>query len=113
MWPDAASDASVPAANRARGSVTGGHTNFCRIAISVASASPIRIWEAAIETAEQTAAAPARYSGATTMRHHDTVLGLMQPQTIAIDQEFERRLGLYDSTMVVVGSMIGSGIFIV
>jgi APA family basic amino acid/polyamine antiporter len=30
-----------------------------------------------------------------------------------VDTEFVRRLGLYDSTMVVVGSMIGSGIFIV
>ena len=31
----------------------------------------------------------------------------------ALDTEFARGLGLYDSTMVVVGSMIGSGIFIV
>src|ERR1044071_3785568 len=31
----------------------------------------------------------------------------------ALDTEFYRGLGLYDSTMVVVGSMIGSGIFIV
>src|SRR5512144_2039370 len=30
-----------------------------------------------------------------------------------LDTEFVRGLGLYDSTMVVVGSMIGSGIFIV
>src|SRR2546422_8555215 len=30
-----------------------------------------------------------------------------------LDTEFYRGLGLYDSTMVVVGSMIGSGIFIV
>jgi APA family basic amino acid/polyamine antiporter len=45
----------------------------------------------------------------------------MQDQTIAnrapaadgLDTEFHRGLGLYDSTMVVVGSMIGSGIFIV
>lgn len=37
----------------------------------------------------------------------------MQPQTPAIDSEFNRGLGLYDSTMVVIGSMIGSGIFIV
>ena len=29
----------------------------------------------------------------------------------ALDTEFTRGLGLYDSTMVVVGSMIGSGIF--
>ena len=32
---------------------------------------------------------------------------------VALDTEFTRGLGLYDSTMVVVGSMIGSGIFIV
>ncbi len=31
----------------------------------------------------------------------------------ASDKEFQRQLGLYDSTMIVVGSMIGSGIFIV
>ena len=30
-----------------------------------------------------------------------------------LDSEFKRGLGLYDATMVVVGSMIGSGIFIV
>src|ERR687885_974063 len=30
-----------------------------------------------------------------------------------LDTEFHRGLGLYDSTMVVAGSMIGSGIFIV
>ena len=33
--------------------------------------------------------------------------------TTTLDTEFTRGLGLYDSTMVVVGSMIGSGIFIV
>jgi basic amino acid/polyamine antiporter, APA family len=33
--------------------------------------------------------------------------------TPTLDTEFKRGLGLYDSTMVVVGSMIGSGIFIV
>ena len=33
--------------------------------------------------------------------------------TVTLDTEFKRGLGLYDSTMVVVGSMIGSGIFIV
>src|SRR5262245_41032987 len=32
---------------------------------------------------------------------------------VALDTEFHRGLGLFDSTMVVVGSMIGSGIFIV
>ena len=38
----------------------------------------------------------------------------MQPQTApAVDSEFTRGLGLYDSTMVVIGSMVGSGIFIV
>src|SRR4026208_1906400 len=30
-----------------------------------------------------------------------------------LDTEFNRGLGLYDATMVVVGSIIGSGIFIV
>lgn len=40
---------------------------------------------------------------------------LTAPQSTAttLDTEFHRGLGLYDSTMVVVGSMIGSGIFIV
>ena len=33
--------------------------------------------------------------------------------TTVLDTEFKRGLGLYDSTMVVAGSMIGSGIFIV
>ena len=36
-----------------------------------------------------------------------------QSQATGLDTEFHRGLGLYDSTMVVVGSMIGSGIFIV
>jgi APA family basic amino acid/polyamine antiporter len=31
----------------------------------------------------------------------------------SLDTEFTRGFGLYDATMVVVGSMIGSGIFIV
>src|SRR5579862_3718192 len=31
----------------------------------------------------------------------------------ALDVDFKRGLGLYDSTMMVAGSMIGSGIFIV
>jgi len=30
-----------------------------------------------------------------------------------LDTEFQRGLGLFDATMVVVGSMIGSGIFLV
>src|SRR2546426_5186829 len=33
--------------------------------------------------------------------------------SVALDTEFKRGLGLFDSTMVVVGSMIGSGIFLV
>ena len=37
----------------------------------------------------------------------------MQPQSSVVDSEFTRGLGLFDSTMVVAGSMIGSGIFIV
>ena len=36
-----------------------------------------------------------------------------QSNATGLDTEFHRGLGLYDSTMVVVGSMIGSGIFIV
>ena len=35
------------------------------------------------------------------------------PSATGLDTEFNRGLGLFDSTMVVVGSMIGSGIFIV
>ena len=41
----------------------------------------------------------------------DRVSSLHDADTL--DTEFTRGLGLYDSTMVVVGSMIGSGIFIV
>src|SRR6202050_1789005 len=37
----------------------------------------------------------------------------MQSRTVVFDSEVTRGLGLYDSTMVVIGSMIGSGIFIV
>jgi APA family basic amino acid/polyamine antiporter len=37
----------------------------------------------------------------------------VQSAATTLDTEFNRGLGLYDSTMVVVGSMIGSGIFIV
>ena len=40
-------------------------------------------------------------------------VGHPQSNAIGLDTEFHRGLGLYDSTMVVVGSMIGSGIFIV
>src|SRR5213593_2803601 len=36
-----------------------------------------------------------------------------EERAAGLDTEFHRGLGLYDSTMVVVGSMIGSGIFIV
>src|SRR5437899_2703504 len=39
--------------------------------------------------------------------------GSAASQATVLDTEFNRGLGLYDSTMVVVGSMIGSGIFIV
>src|SRR4051812_26688831 len=35
------------------------------------------------------------------------------PLDAGLDTEFKRGLGLFDATMVVVGSMIGSGIFIV
>ncbi len=38
---------------------------------------------------------------------------LAAPAATTLDTEFTRGLGLFDSTMVVVGSMIGSGIFIV
>ena len=34
-------------------------------------------------------------------------------QTTQVETGFRRELGLFDSTMVVAGSMIGSGIFIV
>ena len=37
----------------------------------------------------------------------------MPTDATALDTEFKRGLGLFDATMVVVGSMIGSGIFIV
>ncbi|MBI4485727.1 MAG: amino acid permease [Acidobacteria bacterium] len=36
-----------------------------------------------------------------------------RPSDTGLDTEFHRGLGLYDSTMVVMGSMIGSGIFLV
>src|SRR3954467_13024150 len=39
--------------------------------------------------------------------------GASQSAAVVLDTEFTRGLGLFDSTMVVVGSMIGSGIFIV
>src|SRR3990170_2289922 len=35
------------------------------------------------------------------------------PAASTLDSEFSRQLGLFDSTTIVVGSMIGSGIFIV
>src|SRR4051812_45849076 len=37
----------------------------------------------------------------------------MPTKTAPVETEFARGLGLFDSTMVVMGSMIGSGIFIV
>src|SRR5580765_8523727 len=42
-----------------------------------------------------------------------SAVGSPQSHATGLDTEFHRGLGLYDSTMVVVGSMIGSGIFIV
>ena len=42
-----------------------------------------------------------------------SAVGGPQSGATGLDTEFHRGLGLYDSTMVVVGSMIGSGIFIV
>jgi APA family basic amino acid/polyamine antiporter len=49
------------------------------------------------------------------MAHANPQSALRAPHSnaAALDTEFVRGLGLYDSTMVVVGSMIGSGIFIV
>src|SRR5581483_8190051 len=44
---------------------------------------------------------------------HLMSLTAQQSTATTLDTEFHRGLGLYDSTMVVVGSMIGSGIFIV
>jgi basic amino acid/polyamine antiporter, APA family len=41
------------------------------------------------------------------------VAGTRHAEAAALDTEFTRGLGLFDSTMVVAGSMIGSGIFIV
>ena len=46
------------------------------------------------------------------MANPTAVTDRLAPAT-SLDTEFHRGLGLYDSTMVVVGSMIGSGIFIV
>jgi APA family basic amino acid/polyamine antiporter len=37
----------------------------------------------------------------------------VHPEEAGLDTEFKRGLGLFDATMVVVGSMIGSGIFLV
>ena len=42
-----------------------------------------------------------------------TAAARRETSATALDTEFRRGLGLYDSTMVVVGSMIGSGIFLV
>ena len=44
---------------------------------------------------------------------HPTATAPATATATTLDTEFRRGLGLYDSTMVVVGSMIGSGIFIV
>jgi basic amino acid/polyamine antiporter, APA family len=40
-------------------------------------------------------------------------VGGVRTNATALDTEFDRGLGLYDSTMIVIGAMIGSGIFIV
>src|SRR5690242_8526273 len=42
-----------------------------------------------------------------------TAVSTSPASATALDTEFHRGLGLYDSTMVVIGAMIGSGIFIV
>ena len=47
------------------------------------------------------------------MRSRPTIDHASSAAATGLDTEFHRGLGLYDSTMVVVGSMIGSGIFIV
>ena len=48
------------------------------------------------------------------MKHAPAPTSIPSPAAaVALDTEFTRGLGLFDSTMVVVGSMIGSGIFIV
>src|SRR5450631_2142690 len=47
------------------------------------------------------------------MQERSMANGTAGSEAMALDTEFHRGLGLYDSTMVVVGSMIGSGIFIV
>src|SRR5580700_11468914 len=39
--------------------------------------------------------------------------GTSAPETVGGDRQFRQELGLFDATMVVVGVMIGSGIFIV
>jgi APA family basic amino acid/polyamine antiporter len=44
---------------------------------------------------------------------YQSAVASRQSGATTLDTEFHRGLGLYDSTMVVVGSMIGSGIFIV
>ncbi len=53
--------------------------------------------------ADVTADRPPTAPGSSSHEHTD----------VGLDTEFKRRLGLFDATMVVVGSMIGSGIFIV
>jgi APA family basic amino acid/polyamine antiporter len=44
---------------------------------------------------------------------HAAIRNPQSSSATALDTEFHRGLGLYDSTMVVIGAMIGSGIFIV
>ena len=43
----------------------------------------------------------------------NTTAHQMPTSATSLDTEFTRGLGLYDSTMVVIGSMVGSGIFLV
>src|SRR6266478_9467005 len=52
-------------------------------------------------------------NGAATATRGPAAAATTSGAATALDIEFRRGLGLYDSTMVVVGSMIGSGIFIV
>src|SRR4051812_33205496 len=53
-------------------------------------------------------------SAATRIPHMSSAPAAPSPAADAgLDSEFRRGLGLFDATMMVIGSMIGSGIFIV
>src|ERR1700756_4013660 len=56
---------------------------------------------------------PAPRAGAGSEQHPPASLTREPAGDAGLDTEFKRGLGLFDATMVVVGSMIGSGIFIV